>query len=310
LIAVVCVLLGCANGDGDPSVQTELNRLLATRWASYASARPGWKGGVAAYVITPRGESFASADLGRDVADDVHFRGASTTKLFTASAIMLLHQQGRLDIDDVVTARIPGASEPYLRDTADYAIPYREQITIRALLGHRAGVFDAANTPVPATSPFPYAGERYPLSVKDRDDAHTFTIDELVGVVAVNHLSYFPPDTDYHYSDTGYSLLGKIIERVPGRRYDPFVQENLLAPVGLSDTTFPHLGDDRACRRRPRRRTRTSWASRTTSPTIRSWSTCRRWSPTATSSPRRSTSRRGYTRCSPARSASRRRPSR
>lgn len=246
VIAVACALLGCANGDGDPSVQAELNRVLATRWASYASARPDWKGGVAVYVITPRGESFASADLGRDVADDIHFRGASTTKLFTASAIMLLHQQGKLDIDDVITARIPGASEPYVPDTADYAIPYKEQITIRALLGHRAGVFDVANTPVPATSPFPYAGEKYPLWVKDRDDAHTFTIDELVGVVAVNHLSYFPPGTDYHYSDTGYSLLGKIIERVSGRRYDQFVQESLLAPVGLAGTTFPHLGDDRA----------------------------------------------------------------
>jgi D-alanyl-D-alanine carboxypeptidase len=159
---------------------------------------------------------------------------------------MLLHQQGKLDIDDVVTASIPGGSAPYLPDTADYAIPYKEQITIRALLGHRAGVFDVANDPVPATAPFPYAGEKYPLWVKDRDDAHTFTIDELVGVVAVNQLSYFAPGTSYHYSDTGYSLLGKIVERVSGRRYDDFVHEYLLAPVGLSDTTFPHLGDDRA----------------------------------------------------------------
>jgi D-alanyl-D-alanine carboxypeptidase len=246
LIALVCTVLGCGNGDSNSSIQADVSDVLTKQWSSYASTRPDWKGGVAVYVVTPRGAYFASADLGGDVTDDIHFRGASTTKLFTAAAIMLLHQQGKLDIDDVVTASIPGASEPYLPDTADYAIPYKEQITIRALLGHRAGVFDVANDPVPATAPFPYAGEKYPLWVKDRDDAHTFTIDELVGVVAVNQLSSFTPGTSYHYSDTGYSLLGKIVERVSGRRYDQFVQESLLAPVGLSDTTFPHLGADRA----------------------------------------------------------------
>lgn len=53
---------------------------------------------------------------------------------------------------------MPGRSEPYLPDNADYAIPYKDQITIRQLLSQRAGVFDVSNQSVPIDSPLPYAG--------------------------------------------------------------------------------------------------------------------------------------------------------
>jgi D-alanyl-D-alanine carboxypeptidase len=154
---------------------------------------------------------------------------------------MLLHQQGKLNINDLITAPIPGSTEPYIPNNANYAIPYKNQITIKMLLGHRAGVFDVADSDIPDSV---YAGIGYIAYIRKTDNNHTFTFDELVGVVADNNLSYFPPNTDYHYSNTGYNLLGKIIERISDQRYDQFMQNNFLTPNSLNQTSFPYLGTD------------------------------------------------------------------
>ena len=219
-----------------------LNTLVKTQWTNYGKNKATWEGEVSIYVMTPKGNYFSASNLGSGASSNVHFRGASVTKTFTAAAIMLLQQQGRLNIDDKITAMIPGSTEPYVPNTSAYAIPNKDQITIRLLLKHRAGVWDVSNNNVPAKAKVPYAGKSYLQYVEGRDPSHTFTFDELVGVVAANKLSFFAPDASYHYSDTGYSILGKIIERVSGKRYDKFVQNNLLIPNGLKDTTLPYLG--------------------------------------------------------------------
>lgn len=128
-------------------------------------------------------------------------------------------------------------------DTADYAIPFKDQITIEQLLRHRAGVFDVGNRDVPASASAPYAGMRYGDWVEDTQGAqHTFSIDELVRVVASNQLVGGVPGEAFQYSNTGYSLLAKIIERVSGRTYAQFVREELLLPNGLNNTSFPDDG--------------------------------------------------------------------
>jgi len=71
------------------------------------------------------------------------------------------------------------------------------------------------------------------------------TFDELVGVVATCEASYWPPSENrYHYSNTGYSLLGKVIERVSGLSYSDFVVQNLLVPNGLTETSSPSLSTE------------------------------------------------------------------
>jgi D-alanyl-D-alanine carboxypeptidase len=67
----------------------------------------------------------------------------------------------------------------------------------------------------------------------------------MVNVVAANNLSYYPPGTAFHYSNTGYSILGKIVERVSGLSYASFVEQSLLKPNGLAETSFPSMGDQR-----------------------------------------------------------------
>lgn len=248
IIALIALLMyGCGllpRSDKADKHNTQLNEMVKTRWTAYAAAHPSWEGDVYIYVMTPKGNYFSSSNLGNGNKSNVHFRGASCTKTYTAAAIMLLNQQGKLNIDDKITDPIPGSTEPYIPNTADYDIPNKDQITIRMVLKHRAGIWDISNSDIPATAEVPYKGQSYLSYVEGTDPTHTFTFDELVGVVASNHLSYFAPDTSYHYSDTGYSLLGKIIERVSGKRYGQFITQNLTIPNGLLQTSFPDLGTD------------------------------------------------------------------
>lgn len=204
---------------------------------------PEGMGGISVLVRSPKGEYFASSLP--DATPDLHFRAASVTKVTTAAAIMLLHERGLLNIDDLVTARIPGKDSPYLPETPDFAVPYKDKITIRQLLQHRAGVWDVGNDVVPEGLPVPYAGSDYVTWTIARNPTYTFTIDELVGVAARSGLSYGPPPADYHYTNTGYSMLGKIIERVSGMALDEFLYRGFTKPLGLNETYFIISGTDR-----------------------------------------------------------------
>lgn len=236
LVLSAAVIAGCGGG-GQPLVAA-IGNVVSSQWQARYAGAPG---GLTAMMITPTAEYFSSTVAG--VGPDSHFRGASTTKSFTAAAIMLLDQRGQLKIDDAVTAPIPGSGKPYLPTTPDYAIPYKGQITIRQLLGHRAGVFDVGNIDIPSNVDAPYAGRRYVDWVEEtQGDQHTFTVDELVGVVAKNQLFTGPPGQAFRYSNTGYSLLAKIVEQVSSKTFAQFVHDELVVPNGLGETTFPDNG--------------------------------------------------------------------
>lgn len=254
-IPAICLILfiaffsvSCGNGDsGDPAwYSASLQQMLEAKWDRYGAGKPNWGGGIALCIFSPRGGYFSSTGFTEDVTEGLHFRGASTTKTFTAAAILLLHQEGRLNIDDKITDLIPNGSQPYLPADAQYNIPYKSQITIRQLLGHRAGVFDVSNDPIPGTAGAPYAGKYYITYVKEDlgQPYHQFTFDELVGVVAENQLYDSQPGTEFHYTNTGYSILGKIIERVSGLSYWEFIQNRFLDPLNMDQTSFPYLGHD------------------------------------------------------------------
>jgi D-alanyl-D-alanine carboxypeptidase len=229
MLAAASAVAGPARADDAAALST----LLAARWQARYGGKPG---GLTFLAITPKGEFFATTLDG--VTPQSHFRGASTTKTFTAAAIMLLDQRGQLKIDDVLTATMPGKTEPYLPDTPDFAVPYKDQITIRELLSHRAGVFDITNQPVPAGLPLPYAGMSYLEWQVKQDPDHSFTPDELIGVLAATQASNSKPGAGYRYSDSHYGILAKIVERVSGTPLDQFNNKELLTPNGLKDTQF------------------------------------------------------------------------
>src|SRR5690606_8398022 len=112
------------------------------------------------------------------------------------------------------------------------------------LLQHRSGVFDVSNTEIPNNVQQSYAGQLYTEYMLNLDPSHTFTFAELVGVAAANDLSYFTPGSAYHYSNTGYSMLGEIIERVSGMSYHDFLQNSFFTPLGMTNTSAPYTGTD------------------------------------------------------------------
>lgn len=253
-VLIIAILLagysGCGNSDPAPS--ETLQASVNTNWTQYKQDHKipdnAIRGaGMAVYLETPIGNYYASSGMGSTVNQNTRFRIASNTKTFTAAAIMLLHQQNKLDIDHKITSLIPGKAIPYVPDTAEWAIWGKTDITIRQLLSHTAGVYDVDNNDTlsnPCESQL-YKGKSYPICVLATDPVHQFTPGELVGVDAATQLHFFNPgDVNYQYSDTGYSMLAEIIERVSGNSYDQFLMQNLMNPNGLTYTSVTMLGWD------------------------------------------------------------------
>ena len=253
-VLIIAVLLaGCSGSSSHvPDFAEKMKATVDANWTQYKQDHhisdnviPG--AGIAVYLETPSGNYYASSGMGSTVNQDTRFRIASNTKTFTAAAIMLLHQNGDLDIDHTITSFIPHKAIPYVPDTAEWAIWKKADITIRQLLSHTAGVYDVDNNDSlsnPCASQL-YTGKSYPLCVLAKDPKHQFTPGELVGVDAATQLHFFNPgDVNYHYSDTGYSMLAEIIERVSGKSYDQFLMENLINPNGLTYTSVTMLGWD------------------------------------------------------------------
>jgi D-alanyl-D-alanine carboxypeptidase len=246
----VLILLGsCAKSD-EPDVTssqtgTELKQAVERIYNSYMQQYPQYPGSLVLKVNSKKGSWFFVAG-DQSLSSQSHFRCASNSKSFTAAAIILLSQEGKLNINDTITGIIPGTQETYIPLYLDnYKIPYYNQMTIRQLLQHRAGVFDVTNQNIPDTvQEVPYHGQNYLEYVMKTEPHHTFTFDELAGVVQTCRLSLFKPGTSYHYSNTGYTILGKIIERVSGMSYQQFITEKIINNIGLPNTSCPILGND------------------------------------------------------------------
>lgn len=245
----IFALVAVASGCGGASKAVYLQQAVSADWVGYKAQYGLPAGGMAVYVTTPGGNYFASADMATGNGPNTHFRIASNTKTFTAAAIMLLNQQGKLRIDDTIVSTIPGQSNPYVPNTALYNVPYKSQITIRQLLSHTAGIFDVTNNVIQScAASVPYVGEYYAQYVEENlgDLNHQFSPGELVGVDANCQIDSFVPGAQYAYTNTGYSLLGIIIEQVSGMPYDQFLMQNLITPNGLSATSVPMLGTDQS----------------------------------------------------------------
>jgi D-alanyl-D-alanine carboxypeptidase len=173
---------------------------------------PGFQVAVSVDGTLVLNEAFGHADLERDVAlrTDHIFRIASHSKTFTATAIMILQEEGRLRLDDPLEQYVP-----WLRDHRDRR--YGE-VSVRHLLSHGASVIrDGVDSDFwQLLRPFP--------------DQAGF-MEEILGIdltAAVN--------TKMKYSNFGYTLLGRVVEQASGQPYNDFVMERIVRPLGLSNT--------------------------------------------------------------------------
>ena len=151
-------------------------------------------------ILKAQGYGLANIELQVAVKPKTVFQSGSVGKQFTATAVMMLVEDGKLRLDDPITA--------YLQD----APPAWSRVTIRELLSHTAGFTD------------------YPKNFNFRKD---YTEDELLKIIARIPLA-FEPGTSWSYSNLGYATLGILIHRVTSQFYGDFLEQRIFRPLGMS----------------------------------------------------------------------------
>jgi len=163
------------------------------------------------FVQTPEGSWFSSSagENYQPITADTYFRFASNTKNFTSTAVLNMQEDGWLNIEDKITDTILGSNITYVPTTSAWNIPNKDDISIKMLLQHSAGIYDVDNDTVPGCG-----GTSYTEYTQNLDPNHQFTTEEMLEQIVSNDLSYFPPGTGYHYSNTGYAIVGEIVARI------------------------------------------------------------------------------------------------
>lgn len=156
-------------------------------------------------VLLSKGYGMADYELSVRNTPHTRFHVASVSKSFTAAAVLILQERGKLNVEDHLTKYIP-----------DY--PNGDQITIHHLLTHRSGVPNVNNLPV------------YAEKSRSR-----LTLAEIIQMFKDKPLE-FAPGTRYRYSNSNYNLLALIIEKISGQSYGQFLEENIFRPLGMKDT--------------------------------------------------------------------------
>lgn len=161
-------------------------------------------------------KAYGPADEEWDVPNTTEskFRIASLTKQFTAACILILQEDGRVHIQDKISKYLPGLPIAW------------NAVTIHQLLTHTSGV------PNPN-----YNSEQY--RKVQRIGA---TPRELVALVADQPLD-FTPGTKWNYSNTGYILLGMLIEKLSGQSYAEFLKNKIFQPLGMSNSGYDRESD-------------------------------------------------------------------
>ncbi|MBP8533881.1 serine hydrolase [Streptomyces sp. MK37H] len=181
--------------------------------------------GVFAEVTSPHarhsaGAGTAGRGTGRPMPHNGRFRIGSATKTFTATVVLQLLGEGRISLEDTVERWLPGVVQGNGNDGS--------RITVRQLLQHTSGIPDVEPEIPALNSADGYRAERF----------RTYTPEELVGQ-AMRHPPHFPPGTDWSYSNTNYILAAMIIHEVTGRSWAQEVNDRIIRPLGLRDTSTP-----------------------------------------------------------------------
>jgi CubicO group peptidase (beta-lactamase class C family) len=156
-------------------------------------------------IIYRMGFGKANFQTGADFTPETPSNIGSVTKQFTAMSIMMLAEQGKLNYDDPVSKHIPEFSRS----------AHLGQITLRQLLNHTSGIPDYGD-----------------LGIDDSG------LDQpaLVAALLEKEDLFAAPGQKYRYSNPGYALLAIVVERVSGKRFGEFLEQEIFASVGMSDT--------------------------------------------------------------------------
>lgn len=193
-----------------------LQRLLDSLVAAGAPGAAAWVQGEDGSLQAAGG--VADISTGRPMEARLRFRAGSLTKSLVATVVLQLVAEGRLSLADTLEHWLPKI------------LPYGDQVTIRQLLGHTSGV------------PQDWATIERTLYGSRQGRFRSWSPQALVALVAGRPPS-FPPGTAWAYSNTGYILLGLLVETAGGATLAQELQRRIVEPLGLRSTYLP--GDAR-----------------------------------------------------------------
>ncbi len=184
-------------------------------------------------------KAFGHSDTpaGKKMATDDIFRIASQTKAITATAVMMLWEEGKFNLDDPISKYIPEFKNArvlksfHYGDTSYTTVPVVREITIRHLLTHTSGIGYGAID----------GDERFRLIFQKAGITDAFTTEKVVIADNVKKLASMPlhhqPGEGYTYGE-GLDVLGYFIEIMSGKKFDRYLREHLFDPLGMNDTWF------------------------------------------------------------------------
>jgi len=174
---------------------------------------PGCVAGATIDGATVLASAYGMADLehGIALAPESILEPGSIAKQFTAAAVLLLVQQGKLALDDPVRKYIP--------EVPDYGTP----ITIRQLINHTSGMRDWGSVEG-------IAG--WPRTTREYTHAH------VLEIVSRQRVLNYPPGAEYSYTNTGFNLAAILVSRVSGKTFPEFTREQIFEPLGMTSTQW------------------------------------------------------------------------
>jgi CubicO group peptidase (beta-lactamase class C family) len=218
LLALIPAAVLAQTSDSSPKrplSDTELTEAINARFESFRKGAhaPGLVWGIVqnGHLTHVGTLGVQDIEIRRPVTADTVFRIASMSKAFTALAVLELEDAGKLSLDDSLDRYVP--------ESAHWQYPTEDspKLSIRDLLGHTGGLGPDD----------PWSDRQQPISEED------FT------ALLKNGISFNQaPETAYEYSSLGYALLGRVVTKASGVRYDRYIEKALLRPLGMSASGY------------------------------------------------------------------------
>lgn len=161
-------------------------------------------------IIYKRGYGMVNLEHNIPITSTSVFRIGSTSKQFTASCIAILALEGKISLDDDIRKHVPELRK------------YERPITIRHLVHHTSGIRDYLTL----------------ADVAALTEDHFYTPEDTIELLGRQRGLNFPSGEEFLYSNSGYFLMGIIVERVSGKSLNDFAQEHIFKPLGMRNTHF------------------------------------------------------------------------
>lgn len=156
-------------------------------------------------IIFQKGYGLANIESNQPVNETTNFRLASVTKQFTAVSILLLIEREKLQLTTTLNEIFSGFPE------------YGKNINIKHLLQHTSGLIDYEDM----------IDDTVTIQLKDKD---------VLNLMLQSDSTYFEPGSKHQYSNSGYALLALTVEKISGKPYRDFLEENIFQPLGMKNT--------------------------------------------------------------------------